>query len=138
MAPPEPPRLKDGKRFHKAVQEDWIETAESDGPVKVEADITKPSGRKGRVDVLVPVEDGYRAVLEVKHTDWDRMAERNVRRNIRRHIRQVWSYIESQLAEGHDVTPGIIYSRRPTDNERRKLIEEMFEAECISVVWDDE
>ena len=138
MTPPEPPRLKDGKEFHEKVQADWIETAESDGPVDKEAGITKPSGRKGRVDVLVSVEDRYKAVLEVKHTNWDRMTDRNVRRNVRRHIRQVWDYIESQLAEGHDVTPGIIYSKRPTDEGRRKLIEEMFEAECISVVWGDD
>ncbi len=37
-----------------------------------------------------------------------------------------------------EVSAGVIFVRRPGDEERMKLIEDMFEDEGIAVVWRDE
>ena len=78
------------------------------------------------------------AVAEVKNSDWDKMTDSAVRRNVRRQIKQIWDYIESQLKAEKEVSPGVIFVRRPGDKERMKLIEDMFEEEGIPVVWRDE
>jgi len=132
----EPERLSRGKKFHDKVQKEWL--AEAEGEINEERPVVKPSGRKGRVDVFVETEGGMVAIAEIKDSDWDAMTGKNLRRNVRRQIRQVWSYIESQLELGHEVSPGIIFSRRPSDPDRLRLIESLFEEEGIPVVWDDE
>ncbi|NWG03563.1 MAG: hypothetical protein HXY44_11980 [Syntrophaceae bacterium] len=133
---PEPKRLLKGKTFHKKIQKDWHKNAE--GPVKTEKSITKPSGRKGRIDVLAQSDNSLVAVAEIKASDWDTMTISSVRRSVRRQATQVWDYIESQLESGRDVSPGIIFPKRPRDTELLKLIEGLFEAKGLSVVWDDE
>ncbi len=132
----EPSRLKRGKEFHEQVQRDWRANAE--GVICTERGVTKPSGRGGRVDVFVEEADGLVAVAEIKDSDWDAMTERALRRNVRRQVAQVWSYIESQLADDIDVSPGIIFRKRPTTAGRLELIEALFEEEGIPVVWEDE
>jgi hypothetical protein len=119
------------------MQADWLGTAE--GQILIEKAITKPTGRKGRIDIFVD-DDGDKlvAVAEVKTSDWDKMTNSAVRRNVRRQIKQIWDYIESQLAKEKEVSPGIIFPKRPKDQERTRLIEEMFEEEGIPVVWQDE
>ncbi len=133
----EPSQLKRGKAFHKKMQVDWLKTAE--GKILTEKGITKPSGRKGRIDIFVD-DDGSKlvAVAEVKASDWDKMTETAIRRNARRQIKQIWDYIESQLNIKKDVSPGVIFPKRPKDTARMKLIEELFEEEGIPVVWQDE
>lgn len=143
---PEPEALKRGKAFHKKVQAVW--EAEAEGEVRSERGVTKKTGRRGRVDIFVNDDDpnGCIAIVEIKASDWDIMTKRAVRRNIRRQIRQVWSYIESQIdgenyvstGEHKSVSPGIIFSRKPNDVERLKMIEQLFIAEGIAVVWHDE
>ena len=135
--PNEPSKLHRGKAFHKKMQVDWLNTAE--GKILIEKAITKPTGRKGRIDIFVD-DDGDKlvAVAEVKASDWDKMTDSAVRRNVRRQIKQIWDYIESQLAKEKEVSPGIIFPKRPKDQERMRLIEEMFEEEGIPVVWQDE
>jgi hypothetical protein len=134
-------RLRDGKSFHKRVQEEWARTAE--GAPRSERSCCKPNGKTGRIDIHVAVDEGLVALVEIKNTDWDRMSLSAVRRNASRHARQVWDYIRSQLEgiqedRGKDVCPGIIFPRRPTGPERLKLVEELFEGEGIPVVWEDE
>jgi len=133
----EPSQLKRGKAFHKKVQTDWLKTAE--GKILTEKGITKPSGRKGRVDIFVD-DDGSKlvAVAEIKASDWDKMTDSAVRRSVKRQIKQIWNYIDSQLADRKDVSPGVIFSKRPKVNSRMKLIEQLFEGEGIPVVWQDE
>ncbi|MHC4478452.1 MAG: hypothetical protein ACYTEL_22670 [Planctomycetota bacterium] len=133
----EPIQLQRGKGFHKRVQAEWLGTAE--GRILIEKAITKRTGRKGRIDIFVD-DDGDKlvAVAEVKACDWERMTNSAVRRNVRRQIKQVWDYIESQLAKAKEVSPGMIFPKRPKDRERIKLIEGMFEEEGIGVVWEDE
>ena len=142
----EPEQLKRGKAFHRLIQAEWA--SEAQGHICAERTITKPNGRRGRVDVFANDADpkGVVAIVEVKATDWDRIKAKNIHRNVRRQIRQIWSYIESQIRDGKyvrggvekDVCPGIIFPRRPRDPGRMKLIEELFEEEGIPVVWHDE
>ena len=133
----EPCQLKRGKAFHRKMQADWLSTAE--GRILIEKAITKPSGRKGRIDIFVD-DDGNKlvAVAEVKASDWDKMTESAVRRNVRRQIKQIWDYIDSQLSEKKEVSPGIIFPHHPKDKARMKQIEDMFEQEGIPVVWQNE
>lgn len=132
----EPKRLKRGKEFHKKIQADWGNAAEGD--VTAERSITKPSGRRGRIDVFVECDDELVAIAEIKASNWDAMSEQAVRRNVSRQARQVWSYIESQLSLGKDVSPGMIFAHRPRTEGRLILVEELFEVQEIPVVWDDE
>ena len=132
----EPKILKNGKEFHKKIQTEWLDTAE--GEVKAEKQMIKQNGRKGRMDVFIKTEETYVSIAEIKMSDWDVMTIKNLHRNVRRQIRQIWSYIDSQLEQKRDVTPGIIFSNRPKKNGRLDLIEQLFGEEGITVVWDDE
>lgn len=142
----EPTQLRRGKAFHRLIQAEWEKEAE--GEITSEKYIVKPNGRRGRIDVFVNDDDPKSsiAIVEVKATNWDKIAEKNVRRNIRRQIRQIWSYIESQIidgkyvadGEGKDVCPGIIFPKRPKNKKRMELIESLFIEEGIPVVWYDE
>ena len=142
----QPKQLLRGNQFHKRIQENWKRTAQ--GEIKSERTVLKQNGRRGRVDVFVNDDDpdGVNAIVEIKASDWDKMTDTAVRRNVRRQIKQVWDYLESQIVkgeyastgEGKSVSPGIIFPKRPKDKNRMKLIEELFWAEDIPVVWDDE
>ena len=136
----EPERLAHGKRIHKKIQDDWHKTAQ--GKVEDEEEIVKPSGRKGRIDISVDASDkddeDLVAVVEIKASDWDSMTLRAMRRNVGRYANQIWDYIESQLEQGKDVSPGIIFPERPKDSERLELIEQLFDERGIPVVWEDE
>lgn len=102
----EPRSLRRGKRLHKRLQKDWKETAE--GEVTPEKRITKPSGRKGRIDIFVKADATYAAIVEIKSSLWDRMNPQALRRNVKRQASQIWDYVESQLRSGKDVTPGVV------------------------------
>ena len=106
----EPKQLVRGKKFHKKLQEDWHKTAS--GEVKHEQGVVKPSGRKGRIDIFVNADDNEVAVVEIKDSDWDSMTLKALRRNVSRQASQIWDYIESQLEQSKDVSPGVIFSKR--------------------------
>jgi hypothetical protein len=133
---PEPQRLRAGKEFHRQVQADWRATAQ--GNIEVENTTKKLGGKAGRMDVFVSEEGSeVRAIVEIKHSDWDKMTPAAVRRNVKRQARKLWRYIESQ--ESLDgICPGIVFPKRPRDEQRLRLIEELFEEEGIPVVWEDE
>ena len=120
----EPESLKNGKEFHKNIQKEWLDTTE--GEVEVEKQMIKQNGRKGRMDVFIQIEETYVSIAEMKMSDWDAMTIKNLHKNVRRQIRQIWSYIDSQLEQNRDVTPGIIFSNRPKKNGRLDLIEQIF------------
>ena len=132
----EPKPLRRGKDFHKKIQKEWLDTAE--GEVTPEKSMTKPSGRKGRMDIFVRSDEKLVAIAEIKNSDWDAMTPTALRRNVRRQARQIWDYIESQLELGKDVSPGVIFPKRSKDPDRIKLIEQLFDEEGIPVVWEDE
>lgn len=136
MSDLEPKRLRDGKAFHRDVQEEYL--AEPHGSIITEKPITKPSGRQGRIDVHIQVDEQYVAVVEIKNSDWDAMSQQAVRRNARRYARQLWNYIEAELTEGLEVSPGIEFPHLPSSKERLTTIEQIFDEEGIAVVWRDE
>jgi hypothetical protein len=131
-------RLKKGKQYHKKIQKEWI--AEATGDVRVEKRMQKLSGKKGRMDVFVQDGEDRRLVGigEIKFSDWDRMNLKALKRNVRRQIKQIWDYIDSHLKREKDVSAGVIFPKRPKDDERTKLIEELFNNEAIQVVWEDD
>lgn len=132
----EPKRLRRGKEFHKRIQKEWLNTAE--GKIMPEKSTTKLSGRKGRMDIFVEVDEKLNALVEIKASDWDAMTLTAVRRNVKRQARQIWDYIESRLEMGDEVSPGIIFPKRPKDPKRLNFIEQLFEEEGIPIVWKDE
>jgi hypothetical protein len=132
----EPEQLIRGKEFHKKLQEDWHRKAQ--GEVKHEEGIVKPSGRKGRMDIFVDANNNLVGVVEIKASDWDSMTLKALRRNVSRQASQIWDYIESQLEQGKQVSPGVTFPERPKDPERLKLIEQLFDERGIPVVWEDE
>jgi len=131
-------RLKRGQMFHTKIQKNWKKDAE--GIKRIEKSCIKPSGRKGRMDIHVEVEDEDKLVacVEIKASNWNAMTDKAVIRNVRRQISQVWDYIESELERGNEVSPGVIFPKRPKDKDRMLLIEKLFEEEGIPVVWEDE
>jgi hypothetical protein len=133
---PEPQQLRAGKAFHRRVQADWSVHAEGD--VAIEKTTKKSGGKPGRMDLFVSDEESeVRAIVEIKHSDWDKMTLAAVRGNVKRQARQVWRYIELQ-ASVDGICPGIVFPQQPKAPERLKQIEELFGAEGIAVVWEDE
>ncbi len=132
----EPKVLRWGKEFHKKIQKEWLKSAE--GKVNPEKGIIKPSGRKGRIDIFVEADSELVAVVEIKNSDWDKMTHKAVRRNVKRQAHQILNYIDSQLEEGNNVSPGIIFPNKPKDIDLMNLIEELFEDEGMPIVWIDE
>jgi len=132
----EPKHSRHGKEVHKRIQKEWHKSAE--GSIVSEKTITKPSGRKGRMDIFVASDETLVAVAEIKCSKWDAMTLATVRKNVRRQARQIWDYIESQLELGKDVSPGVIFPKLPKDPHRMKLVERLFNEEGIAVVWEDE
>jgi hypothetical protein len=132
----EPKHLRHGKGVHKRIQKEWHKSAE--GSIVSEKTMTKPSGRKGRMDIFVASDETLVAVAEIKCSKWDAMTLAAVRRNVSRQARQIWDYIESQLELGKGVSPGVIFPKLPKDPHRMKLVEQLFNEEGIAVVWEDE
>jgi len=134
----EPAILKKGKRFHKRVQIKWVITA--GGLIKTEENVPKLDNKKGRADIFVEeIEDNLVSIVEIKNTDWDKIKIENIRRNVKRQARQIWGYIEFQTDSREvSVSPGIIFPNIPKDPERLKLIESLFDQECVQVVWESE
>ena len=132
----EPKHLRHGKEVHKRIQKEWHKSAE--GSIVSEKTITKPSGRKGRMDIFVANGETLVAIAEIKCSKWDAMTLATVRKNVRRQARQIWDYIESQLELGKDVSPGAIFPKLAKDPHRMKLVEQLFNEEGIAVVWEDE
>lgn len=132
----EPRSLREGKAFHRKVQAEWV--ADAEGDVRTEMTVKKEGGKTGRLDVFVSSDDSeVRAIVEIKHSDWDKMTPQAVRRNVKRQARQIWRYIELQpTIDG--ICPGVVFPRRPSDPKRLELIEQLFEEEGIPVVWEDE
>ena len=132
----EPKQLKRGKIYHKKLQKDWKHSSE--GIVGLEKHIKKPNNGIGRIDIHVEADNKLVAVVELKNSDWDKMAVEAVKINVKRYSKQVWGYIDSQLDDKKDISPGIIFPEKPNIMKKLELIEKLFEEQFISVVWEDE
>jgi len=139
MPSKQPERLRRGKTFHRKLQLEWVGTAQ--GTILPEKTIRRLTKRRGRIDIFVADDSGenHVAVVEIKGSDWDQMNPEAVSRNAIRQVRQIWSYIYAQVElEGKDVSPGIIFPNRPSDLDRLRTIEQLFNDHGIQVVWHDE
>lgn len=133
-------RIRLGKQFESVVIDDWTSSLQkaAEKKLKPQKYITKSSGKKGFIDIYVSESDTYGVVIECKHSDWDSMTDERLKRNISRQISQILDYIDSILAEGKEVTPGVVFPKMPKDKKRKKYIEQKFSEKCITVVWQDE
>jgi hypothetical protein len=97
----EPDPLRIGKAFGKLVATQYPRGM-AEGTARPEAPIAVASGRAGRIDLLLEVDDHGRSLLvvvEVKNTDWDARAAHRLRPNLARHARQVRRYLDSLIPE---------------------------------------
>ncbi len=128
-----------GRRFEAAEKNEWTQHENNyGGDVSFEHTLPVEGGRRGRVDILVSVDNGSLTVIEAKASDWDSMPEHRVRPNLLRHIRQVKKYVFAILDQGIDVQPALVYPCAPRSVERRLLIESLLEEHCIQLVWHQE
>lgn len=130
-------RMADARAFHKLVQAEW-QAGGLELKGKPEFSLTKDTGRRGRADVYVLVEEGYLSFIEIKHTFWDGKHEKDMRRLISRYARQLYGYMDSPDFEEHDTTLGIVFPKRPTTKGLAETIENGFGEYGISVVWHDD
>lgn len=136
----EPNHLSAGKQFHKELQADWKQWPH-DGTIHEEHSVTKPSLRKGRIDIRVEVDGSFVSVVELKNTNWDKLKHTSVRPTIRRYIRQMWDYIESQLDREVDISPDVVARKIPDDPDRIARRDHMvqlkwlYQAKQKQVIW---
>lgn len=134
-------RMTAARAFHKLVQAEWQDVGlELKG--RDEFQLTKDTGKPGRADVYVLVEEieggkDYISFIEIKYTFWDGKPERNIRRLISRYARQLYSYTDSPDFDEHDTTLGIVFPKRPKTEGLAETIEEGFGEYGIPVVWHD-
>ncbi len=141
----EPDLLRIGKVFGKLVAIQYP-MGMAEGTARPEAPIAVASGRAGRIDLLLAVDDHGRpllVVVEVKNTDWDARAAHRLRPNLARHARQVWRYIDSlmpplEAEELAGVQAALVYPRRPSHPGRAELVEGVLGQQGISVLFYEE
>jgi len=125
-------RVRRGRRFQTWERSKWSGLAHE--AVETEAQ-TGWKGKRGRIDLrLVDEEEGHSVVVEMKASDWDKMAPHRVRPNALRHARQLWRYINAEL-EGGPVLPAIVYPVEPKTPGRKEEIEAILHERYIQVVW---
>lgn len=124
--------VRRGRRFQTWEESKW----NGPGHEALEAAVhTEWKGRRGRIDLrLVDREEGHSVLVEIKASDWDRMAPHRVQPNALRHARQLWRYINAEL-EGGPVLPAIIYPVEPETPGRKAEIEAILNERYIQVVW---
>jgi Holliday junction resolvase-like predicted endonuclease len=128
-------RLKRGRRFETWERAQWA--AEDSEKIVTEAS-TQWKGKRGRIDLLLlNDEEDYAVVVELKATDWDKMAAYRVRPNALRHARQIWRYIEARLEES-SVIPALVYLSSPRTTGRKEEVEAILNEQGIQVVWRDD
>ena len=141
----EPDPLRIGKAFGRLVASDYPKGM-AQGSAQPEATVTVPTGRRGRIDLLLETDDGGRPLLvivEVKSTDWDARAPHRVAPNLARHARQVWRYLDALLprldtGELAGVQAALVYPRRPSHPGRAEAIEQAVERQGITVLFYEE
>jgi hypothetical protein len=93
-------RRREGSEFEAKVIAGWMIEPDAERRIREQAGVKKPNGRRGRIDLFWDIEDSddpyFRAVIEMKHTNWDRMRDlAAVRRNVLRHKNQIWNYVNA-------------------------------------------
>jgi hypothetical protein len=138
----EPEILRRGKEFHRLVQAAWAGEIER-APVHSEHIITAAvlekgvtRHRRGRVDIFVEQIHDFVTVVEIKATDWNRVAARNRRKLLSAHRRQVLRYVDKYLDDDKvSVCAAIIYPMAPVCASVRREIEKYLNENALQVVW---
>jgi hypothetical protein len=145
MKTSEPDILKQGKAFHRKVQEDWKRTAKDGKIIKEHTipfhQVSSVLRRKkfGRLDLFVDELGNFVSVVEIKSTDWDRVKEANRKKLLASHRRQIWRYIKEYVdTKKTDVCPGIIYPHSPSSPGLKEMIENYLNDYGLQVVWYDD
>ncbi len=141
----EPDPLRIGKAFGALVATQYPRGMAA-GTAQPEEKVTLASGRAGRIDLLLAVEDNGRpllVVVEVKSTDWDARAPHRMLPNLARHARQVWRYLDAlmprvEAGELSGLQAALVYPHRPSQPGRAELVERVLERHGISVLFYDE
>jgi hypothetical protein len=141
----EPDPLRLGKEFGEKVASDYPKGMTTGG-AHSEVTVSIAGTRRGRIDLLLDVDDSGKpllVVMEVKNTDWDARAADRVRPNLARHARQVWRYLDALMprldaSELAGLQAALVYPRRPSHPERAEMIEQSFGDHGISVEFYDE
>lgn len=126
-----------GRQFELTERAEWLDVYDT-SRLSFDSTLQLTKTRRGRPDILIEEADGAWTIIEVKSTDWDRMADYRVRPNVQRHARQVMKYVLYYWEQGVDTIPGLIYPRAPSLRARRQEIEDILEERSVQVVWFDE
>jgi hypothetical protein len=142
MGMSEPEDLRQGKVFHRTIQDEWLSdtfgAALSEMPVELRSKLGDK--RCGRIDVrMLDPDEPIAFVVEVKASNFDRMTDSAVRRNVGRNRLQVSRYGESLLEVAslglESVCLAIVYSTEPADSERREWIERYLAGYMTATYW---
>jgi hypothetical protein len=138
----EPEALRRGKEFHRLVQAAWSGEIEG-AQVRAEHSIflhavsnVSSHRRRGRMDIFVDQVDDFVSIVEIKSTDWDRIAKANRPRLLAAHCRQVLRYVDKYLDHDHvAVCAAIIYPQAPSSAEVESEVERSLNAHGLQVAW---
>ena len=124
--------LSRGRRFQEWERSKWTRPEHKDAEFEAS---TTWNGKLGRIDLrLIDLGEGHTLLVEVKASNWDRMAPHRVRPNALRHARPIWRYIEAELID-RPVLPAIVYPSEPDTPGRKEEIEGILHERLIQVVW---
>ena len=138
----EPEALRRGKEFHRLVQAAWSGKI-NEAEVRAEHSIflhattdTTNHHRCGRMDIFIDQVTDFVSIIEIKSTDWDRIAETNRPKLLAAHARQVLRYVDKYLQ--HDrisVCAGIVYPKAPSSVYVRSEVERCLNEHGLQVAW---
>ena len=135
---PEPEALRRGKMYEAQVRGRWQDSAE--GNLSFGRYRKTDDGRRGFIDIHVDLgpDDNLVAVVEVKDLSWDAMSHGRLVRTCDRIAELVGKYIDAELENGREVSPGVVFRQRPSIPGRFEEIEGLLDAYGIPVDWEDE
>lgn len=131
-------RFLRGRQFEQSEKVEWEDGDFKKATREYGLCVGPDKKKRGRIDVLIKEYDDSVSIIEIKSTDWNRMAQRRVRPNVLRHIRQVMKYVYPFWEKDIDVTPGLIYPNAPECRKRREQVESILEEYSIQAVWANE
>ena len=131
-------RLQRRQAFHRTVQSEFLADL-AGATASPERKIRLLDARNGRVDLLVVSigDERVAVVVEIKNTDWDRLAPHRRRPNLRAHIRQLQHYLDTLIddidtSHGYQSVAGVLlYPRRPDDPTITEMITSIADREAL-------
>lgn len=134
-------RLADGQAFHRTVQSAFLTGLMGASGFK-ERRWRLIAGGRGRVDLAVEVDGSEQmlVIVEIKGTDWDKIATARIMRNLRRHLRQLQGYLDTAIEEMEagcwvGIVGSLLYPARPASIETVATIEAVAGEQAIMVTW---